>query len=419
MPRILFNIGSFFILHLLGNALYAQEKYIDESTKLVLDSLDSRIEYLHARVKKFGANRDAKYFHTKREIDMTVFLREYEEMVFDENLVEAQRLIDSRIKTSEKRMDSYAIDYYKGYQTKLTRLRGRKRAHYQELFEKEKAFKKEYQKYIEPADEQAYIKTHRMLDLAINYAQEMGRDETLLLLMKYKNYTSALVIDLHSKYDLDKLTSSVSSFEKVFEPLRSSDSLTIIIEGQDLVNLCFNYSALAITKIDSSFFEMQKVVVANAIADWNEKQGISSELASLTGQAIIARRDSLNKEGIYQWNDFILVIGSVTFDSKSESLRKGEAIIDADRTLYHYLRLNKVAKTSKSMQMGKTYLLPIKEKDKVSYFRFDGERQAWQYMVAYTSVVNAKTTQEVARFLPPLQFQDSISEVELQQNMED
>lgn len=419
MLRRIVKITLLFLLFFLCGGLQAQEKYIDESTKIILDSLDARIEFLHARVKKFGANRDAKYFYTKREIDMTVFVREYEEMVFDENLVEAQRLIESRIKTSEKRMDTYAIDYYKGYQTKLTKLRGRKRAQYQELFEKEKAFNKVYKKYIEPADEQAYIKTHRMLDLAINYAKEMGRDETLLLLMKYKNYTSALVLDLHSKYELDKLTSSVSSFEKVFEPLRSSDSLTIIIEGQDLVNLCFNYSALALTKIDSNFFEMQKVVVANAIADWNEKQGISSELASLTGQAIIARRDTLNKEGIYQWNDYILVIGSVIFNSKSESLRKGEAIIDADRTLYNYLRLNKVAKTSKSMQMGKTYLLPIKEKDEVSYFRHDAARQAWQYMVAYTFVISVKTTQEVARFLPPLQFQDSISEIELQHNTED
>ena len=396
----------------------AQQKYIDEETKVVLDSLDNRIEYLHKRVKSFGANRDARYFHTKREIDMTVFVRAYEEFVFDEDLMAAQRLIESRIKASEKRMDSYAIDYYKGYQTRLTRLRGKKRGHYQELFEKEKAFRKEYLQYIKPADEQAYIKTHRMLDLAIKYAEEMQLNETMVYLKKYKDYTSALSLDLYSDYDLEKLTQSVSAYEKEFEPLRSSDSLDAIIEGKNLVNLCYDYSALARTKIDSSFFEMQKVVIANAIADWNEKQGLASELAELTGQAIIARRDSLNKEGIYQWNDYILVIGSVNFDSKSQGLRKGEAIIDADRTLYNYLRLNDVPRVSKTMTMGKTYLLPIKEKDQVAQFRYDPSRKAWQYMVAYTMVINAKITEEVARFLPPLQFQDSITEYELKMQSE-
>ena len=108
-------------------------------------------------------------------------------------------------------------------------------------------------------------------------------------------------------------------------------------------------------------------------------------------------------------NVFILVIGSVNFDSKSDNVRKGEAIIDADRTLFNYLRVNKLSKSNKTMELGKTYILPIKDRDKVSYFRYDDNVQAWQYIVAYTHVISPKFTRDIGRFLPPLQFQDNIS----------
>jgi chorismate mutase len=153
---------------------FSQEKYIDEVTKQLLDSLDSRIIFLNKKIKADNANRDAAYFHAKRELDITIFLREYEELIFDENLVQAKRLIDSRIKTSKKRSDNWAVDYYSDYSTRLTKLRGQKRTHYQALFAKEKNFKKEYERYIKPANKFAYLKTLRMLELAIKYAEEMG-----------------------------------------------------------------------------------------------------------------------------------------------------------------------------------------------------------------------------------------------------
>ncbi len=389
--------------------LLSQQKFIDPATKHKLDSLDNRVLELNQKVRDFGPDRDARFFYTKRELDMTIFLREYEELVFDENLKQAQRLIESRIKTSTKRSDTYAVQYYTDYKSRLTKLRSQKIGHYNQLFAKEKNFYKEYRKYIEPGDEHAYNKTLRMLELAIKYADRKGLQETLKYLKRYENYTHALLIDYHSNYDLKKITSAESHFLKVFEEFTDTDSLQSIQEGQKLVETCYNYSAAALSKLDSNYFAMQKIVAANAIADWNERQGISSELASLTGQAVVARRDSINKEGIYQWNDLILVIGSVNFDSKSANVRKGEAIIDADRTLINYLRVNKLSRTKKGLELGKTYILPVKDRDKVSYFRFDDNKQAWQYIVAYTHVVNPKFTREMGRFLPPLQFQDGIS----------
>jgi hypothetical protein len=404
----IYLLGIFIAFNLL---VCAQDNYVDKENVALLDSLDARISFLNTQIPKLSANRDAKYFHTKRELDMTIFVRAYEEYVFNEDLVQAQKLIDSRLKVSEKRSDTYAIEYYSSYKTKLTRLRAQKQAQYQQLFAREKDFAKEYNRYIAPGDNLAYLKTLRMLDLAIKYAKERRLDETLTYLLRYKKYTKALLFDLHCDYDLEKLTASESNFMKVFDPLISHDSLDVILASGELVDNCLLYSSFARAPVDTTFFLLQKIAVANAIADWNERQGLSAELASLTEQSIVARRDSINKEGIYQWNDLIIVIGSVNFESNSEIVRKGEAIIDADKTLINYIRVEKLARIGNSVEMGKTTIIPVKYKEQLGYFQYDIDKQAWQYIVAYKSVISPKFTQEMSRFLPPLQFQDEIKEL--------
>ncbi len=376
-----------------------------------VDSLTKRIDFLSKKINDAGASRDASYYARKRDLDMTMFLLDYEQLIYDEDLSQALRLIEIKIKQSEKRSDEYAVNYYEDHKKNLVKLRQEKQIHYNNLFKKEKIFYKEYKEYIDPGTQEAYDRTLRMLSLAIKYAQEKKRNQTLVYLKKYYNQTKALIIDLNNDYDLKELTKKESNFRKVYNPLLESDSLDIIQEGKACVDACYDYASLADTKLDSIYFFKQKLVIANAIADWSERQGISAELASLTGQAIIARRDSLNKEGIYQWNDMILVIGSLNFDSKSESIKKGEAIIDADKTLYKYMRVNKITKNDKKFDLGQTFLLPIKDKDRVSYFRYDNEKMAWQYIVAYSYIIDEKFTEEMGRFLQPLQFKDSISEL--------
>jgi hypothetical protein len=331
--------------------------------------------------------------------------------VYDENLVAAQQLIKSRINTSEKRSDTYATKFYKSYQTKLTRLRGEKRTHYQTLFEKEKNFKKEYKTYIKAGDEYSLIRAGRMVNLAIKYAQEQNLEPVLIFLYKYQNLNKALIYDLNTSHDLSKLTNKKKDFLKTLETLLEDDSLEVIQQGVELVNQCYYYSSLTACKLDTVFFSGQRIVAANAIADWNERQGMSAELSKLTGESVIARLDSLNREGIYKWKDMILVIGTVKFSSKSEMVKRGEAIIDADKTILNYIRVNKVAKVKENKtQSGKTYMVPyITEKEK-TYYMFDIQKKEWQYMICYKNVINPTITEKMSRFLPPLQFKEEIQE---------
>ncbi len=388
----------------------AQEGYIDKTTKNHFDSLDTRIVELNQQLRAYGTERHAQYFYVRREIDMTLFVREFDQLVYDENLQQAQVLCDSRKAASEKRFDNFGVEFYSGYQAKITQLRADKMRHYQSLLEKEKNFKKEYRQYIAPADEAAYLKTLRMIDLALRYTEETGRTETMAYLLFYQAQAKALLFDFYSEYDLAELTNNQNAFLKIFEPMLESDSLKQLLEGQELARFCFDYTSGALCKLDTNYFSMQKIVAANAIADWNERQGFSAELSTLTGQAVVARRDSLNREGIYQWKDLILVIGSVNFSSKSEAVRRGEAIIDADKTLFEYLRVNKYSNSASKVNLGQTTLLPVKDKDRVVFFQYDPSCDAWQYIIAYSEVMDKKFTKEMSRFLPPLQFQEDIQE---------
>ncbi|MBN2487053.1 MAG: hypothetical protein JXB34_13850 [Bacteroidales bacterium] len=410
MSRCLF----FGLLLFVAGLLKAQGRLTDQDTQRVFDSLDAKIRELENSYDQLSPKRDARFFSVSRELDMTRFAKQYKELIYDEELEAAGNLIDSKISEAEKRADKFAIDFYKGYKTSHTRLRGEKRTYYQQLLAKEKNFRKEFGNYIAPGDDYSLRRAARMVDLTINYAEDQKLKETLIYLYKYKHYASALLYDLHSHYDLKRLTGSESHFNKVFNALIDNDSLNVIKEAENLVNQCYHYSYAANTKLDTNFFAMQRIVAANAITDWNERQGISAELAMLTDEAVIARLDTLNRKGIYQWHNMILVIGAVEFSSKSDNVRRGEAIIDADKTLKNYLRLKKITKqgSTKATRIGKSYMVPFMSENKKAYFLFDPHEQKYQYMICYSEVINAKTTQEIARFLPPLQFVEEISRQE-------
>lgn len=387
--------------------LSAQDKYISPEVQEQLEILDKKIATLEAFVKSNSANRDAQYFYKKRELGLTRFIREYEELIYDESLDEAQNLIDSRLKAATKSHDEYAINFFNDYISKLTAYRIAKQKHYQELFAKEKSFKKEYESYIESINSYSLIRAEHMINLAINYAEGNGRTETLKYLYRYSNYNKALMLDLESSFDLEEMTGSVSKFEKEFNLMLESDSLQTLLDASKMLEECVEYSHLALTDVESNYFKRQRNVAANAIADWNTKQGMNANISTLTGSAVIARYDSINKEGIFKWNDHIVVIGSTRFDSNSEMVRRGQAISAADRTLFNYIRLNRIADLKPKDQVaGTTFILPYNNEGKKQYYKFNEAKDNFQYMVCYRSVINEKVTEDVSKYLPPLQFKE-------------
>jgi hypothetical protein len=377
---------------------------MDASTKRRLDSLDARIKYIESEMPGLAEIRSPDYFFVKRELDYTFFLSLYYRDVFDEDLDDARILIDSRINGAKKRSDLEAINFFTGFQHKLTLEIGNQQRRYNYLFAKEKNFRKEFNHFIDAGDEYSLERAKRMTDLAIKFASEKNLTPVLNYLEKYQRYAIACLFDFESRYDLKKLTASEQHFQKIFALMVQSDSLELIKEAGELVNHCYNYAASTKSVLDTNYFAMQRRVVNSSISDYFERKGNNQNLATMVGQSVIARFDTLNKEGIYKWHDNIVVVGHFKPDAKFDDVRKGEAIIDADHRLLEYIRVNRLAKLKDEVKIGQTYLIPFFFDNKTSEFCFNPALMKYQYMVCYTRIESTYFTREISKFLPPLQF---------------
>jgi hypothetical protein len=195
---------------------------------------------------------------------------------------------------------------------------------------------------------------------------------------------------------------------KIFLPLVESDSLERVKEARVLVTHCANYSVLTGAHLDPEYFARQDLAVTTAISDLLEKEGREKELARYTNQAVEARFDTLNPCGVFNWHDQIIVIDEFIPTSAMENVRKGEAIMHADKMLAAYLTKNKLCGSIGDLKYGHTFIIPYQSTAKNSAFYFNRLTRKWQYMACYTVVVNPGYTLEVSKYMPPLKFSDEL-----------
>jgi hypothetical protein len=388
--------------------VYGQQ-ITDQGSKQLLDSLDHRIGYLRKQIERLKQVKDVSYLNTQRELDHTLFLKTYQEYIAEEDLEMAKLLVEKHIEKSEFRRDQSSVKYYDHYQDDIYARIKEQRAHYQKLFLKEKIFKKEFEAYTGPGTIAAYQKTQRFVRLALKYAQENNLTETITYLTVYESFIKALIFDVESSYDLATLTNNEKDFEKVFLPLVSSDSLEGIKEAEKLLDHCKNYGRLTGSSLDGEYFKKQEMMLTSALSDLLEKEGREKELARYTNQSVVAKYDTLNPCGVFKWHDQIVVIDEFLPTSGMENVKKGEAIIHADRMLATYLQKNKLCQTIKDLKLGYAFIIPYKSNAKNSSFYYNQISMKWQYIVCYTVVVNPEFTAQVSKFMPPLFFEDEMN----------
>lgn len=402
-------VSILFILVLQGYGLKAQESLMDDQTRNLLDSLNNRIKILEQQMPRISQNRDANYYARTRDLDMTIFLSNFYLYLFNEELDEAKQLVDSRLKASTKRKDNFAIDFYNHYQDILTKELGKQRTRYENLFAKEKNFKKEFYRFVNEGNEYSLNRARRMTTLAQKYAVEKNLNDVSVYLENYSRLIDSYLYDFHSEFELDKLTRSEAAFQKVYTPLVESDSLEIIEKAGELVDHCYTYSANSLSILDTSYFAIQKNAYLSAISDYYERKGNKESLSGIGNESQIARLDTLNNEGIYKWHDKILVVGHIDLTAKFDNVRRGEAIIDADRKLIEYIKVNRIAKIDKVVSMGNTFLIPYTEHEQKEDFRFNPQMRKYQYMVCYSVVETKYFTKGISKFLPPIEFSEESS----------
>lgn len=401
MQKISIHIILFYLL--IGTvSVFAQNR--EENS--VLDSLKNRIEIIKKELPGLEQRKDATYFATKRELDLTYFYKDYEQYVQDEELDKAKELIDKKLDRAELMGDNYLIKIYRDYKEKLNMAMKLQRMKYQQLLSSEKNFNKELDKYIKKPTAESYQKARHITDLALKYAVENKWDKSIAYLKSFKAYVDALIFDFESPYDLRELTHSKSKFEKIFNDLINTDSLGSLRRADTLLEHCYEYSLNTKSKISPEYFKRQKAVVATAISDYLERSGKNSEFANMTDQAVILSRDSLNQNGVFKWHQYVVVINTFTPTSSSPIIQKGEAIIDADKTLMKYMRVNKLGTLEDGDKMGRTFLIPYKDGEKRSEFQYYSGSGAIQYMACYTMIISPDRTKEISKYLPPMIFED-------------
>lgn len=396
-------LNTIIILHFFG-----QESIMDPVTKKLLDSLDMRAGAIEKEIPRLAETRSPKYFFLKRELDYTLFLMEYHRLVFDEDLSKAEGLTVSRLKDATKRGDNDAIVFYREYRNRIQQEIINQQQRYQQLFAREKNFRKEFYRFINQGDEYSLQRAVRMTDLAIKYAEEKNLKSVVDYSKRYSSYANACLFDYYSTYDLARLTQNENSFHKSFDPLVESDSIELIKEAEQLVDHCYNYAQNTKSILDTNYFAIQRNVVRASLSDYCERKGNNVVLSTLGGQSIIARFDSLNREGVYKWHGNIVVVGHFKPDAKFDNVKKGEAIIEADRKLIEYIRVNRLAKLKKAVDIGPTYIIPFQNGEDYQDFFFNPEMKKFQYMVCYTKIESNYFTREISRLLPLLQFSAEI-----------
>jgi hypothetical protein len=397
----------FFLVTFTGfTAISAQTTRLERGSVAFFDSLDHRVTDLQKQIPKLKQARDVAYYNIQRELELTLFVKSVEEYIHEEDLDNAKKLVEIRLEKAEFRREQFTVAFCRKYKDDVNNLIRQQRIHYQALFEKEKNFKKEFDRFAATGNSDSYQKTLRMVNLALKYANENNLTETIKYLDNYKAYTEALIFDAGSAYDLASLTSNAKEFEKVFLPLVESDTLEDIREAESLISYCINYSRLTGSRLDPAFFTRQGLVVTSSLSDLLESKGREKDLERYTDEAVKARVDSLNPCGVFKWHEQIIVIDEFNPSSGMEAVKKGEAIIHADRMLAAYLKKNKLCKSEKDLTFGYAYVIPYHSNTKNSAFFFNSSSQKWQYITCYTSVVNTEYTQHVSKYMPPLQFLD-------------
>jgi hypothetical protein len=386
--------------------IYAQTARLERGSIAFFDSLDQRITGLQKQIPKLKQTRDVAYYNKQRELELTVFVKNVEEYIREEDLDNAKKLVETRLEKAEFRKEQYTVTFCRKYKDDVNNLIKQQRTHYQALFAKEKNFKKEFDRLAETGSSDNFQKTLRMVNLALKYANENSLTETIKYLDNYRSYTEALIFDAGSDYDLATLTGNAKEFEKVFIPLVESDTIEDIREAESLISYCINYSRLTGSRLDPGFFARQGLVVTSSLSDLLESKGREKELERYTDESVKARIDSLNPCGVFKWHEQIIVIDEFSPSSTMEAVKKGEAIIHADKMLAAYLKKNKLCTSEKDLTFGYAFVIPYHSDTKNSAFFFNSSSQKWQYITCYTSVIDLEYTQHVSKYMPPLLFRD-------------
>ncbi|HEM48602.1 MAG TPA: hypothetical protein ENO27_00190, partial [Caldithrix sp.] len=119
MNRLIWKSGSVLFLFMLHLNLLCQPASLLPKSTAYFDSLDNRIATIQKQIPRLKQTHDISLFHLQRELDHTLFIKEYEQYVVDENLFKAKDIVELRLERARLRKDQYSVDFYNRYKDKV------------------------------------------------------------------------------------------------------------------------------------------------------------------------------------------------------------------------------------------------------------------------------------------------------------
>ncbi len=397
-------------------ALFCQKNTHNLSTSLAnykIDSLGKRIHYLKNKLIETKSD-PLNHFRVQSELDITEFKLKYENYVHKERLEEAKDFVMESINRAKNNYQDNLVEIYDMYYKDILEKIKNQRLKYQALFEKEKKFRKYIEPYMDEGSETSLKQADYILELAMNYAKEQNFTTATEFIKKYKDQVEATLYDMETNYNLDELTNKQKEFENVFTELTSSDDLDKFKEAQNLINHCLFYTERVETKCGHEYFKTQNKILESRLI----KKEQELEISGMIKGGLVAKKqqpmDALNEFGIFKFYNKIIVIGRFNPSKKgmsevnSNDLRvmKGMAIMNADKTLFTFIRRN-VEEISDKTKVIYAYLVPYLVEGKHQWFMPINSEGELQYRVAYSFVHSEKLTEKILNeHLRPIEFKD-------------
>jgi hypothetical protein len=366
------------------------------------DSLENRVTYFEGILPELKQKRSPQYLSTRQLLEKTEFVLQFERFVYDQEFAQAKELTQVKIIHAQINRDKAGETFYKLYDDRVNRMVKDQKMYYQMLFAKEKNIRKKINKIIRPGTLEAYQSGRREVLSGLKYAREARLRKIENILQQQLDYINALILDEESEFDLEQITFSEKYFFERFNVLVKSDNLDLILKADTLLVKAKRYAELMHTDIDTSFFGKQQRVIITARSDYHYQKGLA--LDTLANEVVQGKLSAINRNGVYNWHNYILVIGEFNFGSGFKNVNRGEAVLSADKKLLQYIRMNKLADVDEGLEVGQAFLVPYMVDQRKQYFLENPKSKKLQYMVCYTMIENKKTMEGIVRYLKPINF---------------
>ena len=91
--KLIFILFSVILINLIR--VNAQEVPVNDEYARLFDSINHRIQVLQEQIPRLKEARDASYYNVQRDLDLTLFVRAYEEYIMEEELDKARALVET------------------------------------------------------------------------------------------------------------------------------------------------------------------------------------------------------------------------------------------------------------------------------------------------------------------------------------